>query len=69
MTKFSNKRKGHLMSNYDMNTLRGIILDSQHLLCKSSDSIENIVSDICGLQYDPNPTINLNQYMMLWCRI
>ena len=58
------------MSNtiYDINVMRNIILDSQHLLKKSSDSIENIVSDICGLQYDPNPTIHLNQYMMLWSR-
>ncbi len=58
------------MSNttYDINSLRNIILDSQHLLKKSSDSIEDIVSDICGLQYDPNPTIHLNQYIMLWNR-
>lgn len=55
-------------TNYDINDMRNIILDSQHLLQKSSDSIENIVSDICGLQYDPNPTIHLNQYMMLWNR-
>ncbi len=58
------------MSNttYDINSLRNIILDSQHLLKKSSDSIENIVSDICGLQYDPYPAIHLNQYIMLWNR-
>ena len=58
------------MSNtiYDINVMRNIILDSQHLLKKSSNSIENIVLDICGLQYDPNPTIHLNQYMMLWNR-
>lgn len=58
------------MSNatYDINSLRNIILESQHLLKKSSDSIEDIVSDICGLQYDPNPTIHLNQYIMLWNR-
>ena len=58
------------MSNtiHDINVMRNIILESQHLLKKSSDSIENIVSDICGLQYDPNPTIHLNQYMMLWSR-
>ena len=56
------------ITTYDMNSLRNIILDSQHLLKKSSDSIENIVSDICGLQYDPNPTIHLNQYIMLWNR-
>ena len=58
------------MSNtiYDINFLRNIILNSQHLLKKSSDSIENIVSDICGLQYDPYPAIHLNQYMMLWNR-
>ncbi len=55
-------------TNYDINVMRNVILDSQHLLKKSTDSIENIVSDICGLQYDPNPTIHLNQYMMLWCR-
>lgn len=55
-------------TNYDINVIRNIILDSQHLLKKSTDSIEKIVSDICGLQYDPNPTIHLNQYMMLWCR-
>ena len=51
-----------------INFLRNIILDSQHLLKKSSDSIENIVSDICGLQYDPYPAIHLNQYIMLWNR-
>jgi uncharacterized protein YcaQ len=58
------------MSNevYDKSILRNIILGSQHLLEKSSQSIEDIVSDICGLQYDPNPTIHLNQYMMLWNR-
>lgn len=58
------------MSNttYDINSLRNIILDSQHLLKKCFDSIEDIVSDICGLQYDPNPTIHLNQYIMLWNR-
>ena len=55
-------------TNYDINVIRNIILESQHLLKKSSGSIENIVSDICGLQYDPNPTIHLNQYMMLWSR-
>ena len=55
-------------TNYDINVMRNIILESQHLLKKSSDSIEDIVSDICGLQYDPNPTIHLNQYMMLWNR-
>lgn len=54
--------------NYDINIIRNIILDSQHLLEKSTDSIESIVSDICGLQYDPNPTIYLNQYIMLWNR-
>lgn len=53
---------------YDINIMRNIILKSQHLLKRSSDCIENIVSDICGLQYDPNPTIHLNQYMMLWNR-
>ena len=53
---------------YDINVIRNVILDSQHLLKKSSDRIEDIVSDICGLQYDPNPTIQLNQYMMLWNR-
>lgn len=55
-------------TTYDINIMRNIILKSQHLLKRSSDCIENIVSDICGLQYDPNPTIHLNQYMMLWDR-
>nr|WP_308626055.1 crosslink repair DNA glycosylase YcaQ family protein [uncultured Eisenbergiella sp.] len=48
--------------------LRNIIVSSQHLNPRSSAGIEDIVSDICGLQYDPNPTILLNQYMMLWNR-
>ncbi|HNX14606.1 MAG TPA: crosslink repair DNA glycosylase YcaQ family protein [Oscillospiraceae bacterium] len=48
--------------------VRKIIIDSQHLSRRSDKSIEEIVSDICGLQYDPNPTIHLNQYMMLWNR-
>lgn len=53
---------------FNENLLRNIILDSQHLLNKSAESIEDIVSDICGLQYDPYPAIHLNQYMMLWNR-
>ena len=48
--------------------IRNIILSSQHLLERSDDSIEKIVSDICGLQYDPYPAIHLNQYIMLWNR-
>lgn len=58
------------MSNTDCNAsaIRNIILDSQHLMNKSTESIEDIVSDICGLQYDPYPAIHLNQYMMLWNR-
>lgn len=48
--------------------IRDIILASQHLDKRSTGSIEDIVSDICGLQYDPNPTIHLNHYMMLWNR-
>lgn len=62
--------RGLAMSDmiYDRDRMRNIILDSLHLLEKSADSIERIVSDICGLQYDPNPTIRLNQYMMLWNR-
>ena len=54
---------------YDINILRNIILESQHLLERSTESIEKITSDICGLQYDPNPMIHLNQYMVLWNRI
>ena len=42
-------------TNYDINVMRNIILESQHLLKKSSGSIEDIISDICGLQYDPTP--------------
>lgn len=48
--------------------IRNIIISSQYLDKRSSNSIEKIVSDICGLQYDPNPTIHLNHYMMLWNR-
>ena len=55
-------------TSYDINVLRNIILHSQHLLKKSSDSIEDIVSDLCGVQYDPYPAIHLNQYIMLWNR-
>ncbi len=54
-----------MCNTIDINVICNIILESQHLLRKSTDSIESIVSDICGLQYDPNPTIHLNQYMML----
>ena len=63
-------RKGIFMSGtiYDINVIRNIILDSQHLLKKSSDSIESITSDLCGLQYDPYPAIHLNQYIALWNR-
>ena len=58
------------MSNQtiDIDRLRNVILDSQHLLRRSDDSIESIVSDLCGLQYDPYPGIHLNQYIMLWNR-
>lgn len=52
----------------EKSVIRNIIISSQHLDTRSSDSIEEIVSDICGLQYDPNPTIHLNHYMMLWNR-
>ncbi|MBQ8508682.1 MAG: winged helix DNA-binding domain-containing protein [Clostridia bacterium] len=52
----------------EKSVIRSVILSSQHLDRKSSESIEDIVSDICGLQYDPNPTIHLNHYMMLWNR-
>ncbi len=48
--------------------IRNVIIASQHLDKRSQESVESIVSDICGLQYDPNPTIHLNHYMMLWNR-
>lgn len=48
--------------------IRNVIISSQHLDRRSPESVEDIVSDICGLQYDPNPTIHLNHYMMLWNR-
>ena len=53
----------------DINVMRNIILESQHLRNRSTESIEKITSDICGLQYDPYPAIHLNQYMVLWNRI
>ncbi len=47
---------------------RSLILTSQHLTRRTAAPVEKITSDICGLQYDPNPTIHLNHYMMLWNR-
>ncbi len=38
----------------EKSVFRSIILSSQHLSKRSTDSVEHIVSDICGLQYDPN---------------
>lgn len=55
------------MSN-EKSMICNVIISSQYLDKRSSNSIEDIVSDICGLQYDPNPTIHLNHYMMLWNR-
>lgn len=55
--------------NNETDVLRNIILDSQHLLRKSADSIEAMTSELCGLQYDPYPAIHLNQYIVLWNRI
>lgn len=52
----------------EKSVIRNVIISSQHLDKRSSKNIEDIVSDICGLQYDPNPTIHLNHYMMLWNR-
>lgn len=52
----------------EKSVIRNVILSSQHLDKRSSKRVEDIVSDICGLQYDPNPTIHLNHYMMLWNR-
>ncbi len=52
----------------ELSAVRRVILTSQHLTQRSTESIETIVSDICGLQYDPNPTVHLNHYMMLWNR-
>ncbi len=48
--------------------MRNVIIASQYLDKRSAKGVVDIVSDICGLQYDPNPTIHLNQYMMLWNR-
>lgn len=53
----------------EMDAVRNVILGSQHLLRRSSDSIEAMTSDLCGLQYDPYPAIHLNQYIVLWNRI
>ena len=55
--------------NRDTAALRSIILDSQHLLHRSPGPIEQIVSDLCGLQYDPYPALHLNQYIMLFNRM
>ena len=52
----------------EKSVIRNVIIASQYLDKISSSSIADIVSGICGLQYDPNPTIHLNHYMMLWNR-
>ncbi len=52
----------------EKSVIRNVIIASQYLDKRSSASIADIVSGICGLQYDPNPTIHLNHYMMLWNR-
>ena len=58
-----------------MNTLRltidqarRIIVDSQMLHARGS-GVSEVISQLAGIQYDPNPTIHLNQYMVLWNRI
>ena len=56
-------------TNDEKSVIRSVIISSQHLDKRSFNRIEDIVADICGLQYDPNPAIHLNHYMMLWNRI
>ena len=47
---------------------RRIIVSSQMLPVSGRD-VRGVVSQLAGIQYDPNPTIHLNQYMVLWNRI
>ena len=47
---------------------RRIIVNSQMLHARGS-SVSEVISQLAGIQYDPNPTIHLNQYMVLWNRI
>jgi uncharacterized protein YcaQ len=47
---------------------RRIIVCSQMLHARGG-GVREVISQLAGIQYDPNPTIHLNQYMVLWNRI
>ena len=46
-----------------------LIQYGQRLLEKDRNHIEQVVSDLSGIQYDPNPILHLNHYLVLWSRI
>ncbi len=48
---------------------RRLIVDAQMLNTRDREGVGAVVSRLAGIQYDPNPTIHLNQYMVLWNRI
>lgn len=53
----------------DISDARILIQNGQCLLEKDRNHIEQVVSDLSGIQYDPNPILHLNHYLVLWSRI
>lgn len=53
----------------DIDYARILIQYGQRLLEKDKNHIEQVVSDLSGIQYDPNPILHLNHYLVLWSRI
>ncbi len=58
-----------------MNTLRLTIDQARRIIIRSQmlhargGGVREVASQLAGIQYDPNPVIHLNQYMVLWNRI
>lgn len=54
--------------NLTIDQVRRIIVCRQ-MLHACGGGVSRVISQLAGIQYDPNPTIHLNQYMVLWNRI
>ena len=48
---------------------RMLVLSGQCLLKKEKNQVEQVVSDLSGIQYDPCPILHLNHYLALWSRV
>ena len=48
---------------------RRLVAEGQCLADKQKNSIGSVVSALGGIQYDPNPILQLNHYLALWSRI